>query len=42
MATLWAEQIILGKKAFNQVPTLLKEKVKALLEEYGRTDLIAE
>ena len=28
MAMLWAQQIMLGKKTFAQVPKLLKEKVK--------------
>lgn len=28
MAMLWAQQIMLGKKTFDQVPRLLKEKVK--------------
>ena len=28
MAMLWAQQIMLGKKTFDQVPRLLKDKVK--------------
>ena len=28
MAMLWAQQIVLGKKTYAQVPRLLKEKVK--------------
>ncbi len=28
MAMLWAQQIMLGKKTYEQVPRLLKEKVK--------------
>ena len=28
MAMLWAQQIMLGKKAFADVPRLLKDKVK--------------
>ena len=40
MAKLWAQQIILGNKTFNQVPRLLKDKVKDILFEMGRIDLI--
>ena len=32
MAMLWAQQVMLGKKTFSQVPRLLEEQVKALLE----------
>ncbi len=28
MAMLWAQQIMLGKKTYSQVPRLLKDKVK--------------
>lgn len=28
MAMLWAQQIMLGKKTYDQVPRLLKDKVK--------------
>ena len=42
MAMLWAQQIMLGKKTFNQVPRLLKEKVKEILIDSGCEDLIAE
>ena len=31
IAKLWAEQIINGKKTFEQVPTKLKEQVKEIL-----------
>lgn len=31
VAMLWANQIILGKKTFADVPRLLKEKVKEIL-----------
>ena len=31
MAMLWAQQIILGKKTYGQVPRLLKDKVKEIL-----------
>lgn len=42
MAMLWAQQIMLGKKSFNQVPRLLREKVKELLIDSGCEDLISE
>lgn len=31
MAMLWAQQIMMGKKMYGQVPRLLKEKVKEIL-----------
>ena len=31
MAMLWAQQIMLGKKTYAQVPRLLKAKVKEIL-----------
>ena len=42
MAMLWAQQIMLGKKSFDQVPRLLKEKVKEILIDSGREELITE
>ena len=39
MAMLWAQQIMLGKVAFADVPRLLKEKVKALLVDSGCAEL---
>ena len=42
MAMLWAQQIMLGKKTYTQVPRLLKEKVKEILIDSGCEDLIAE
>lgn len=42
MAMLWAQQIMLGKKTFAQVPRMLKEKVKEILIDSGCEDLIAE
>ena len=42
MAMLWAQQIMLGKKTFGQVPRLLKEKVKEILIDSGCEDLITE
>ena len=35
MAMLWAQQIMLGKKTYDQVPRLLKDKVKEILEDSG-------
>ena len=42
MAMLWAQQIILGKKTYGQVPRLLKDKVKEILEDSGMTELAKE
>ncbi|MBR5221631.1 MAG: hypothetical protein IKV66_11645 [Clostridia bacterium] len=42
MAMLWAQQIMLGKKTFAQVPRLLKDQVKELLVDSGMGDLAAE
>lgn len=40
MAMLWAQQIILGKKTYGQVPRLLKDKVKEILEDSGMSELV--
>lgn len=42
MAMLWAQQIMLGKKTFAQVPKLLKEKVKEILIDSGMEELVTE
>ena len=42
MAMLWAQQIMLGKKTYAQVPRLLKEKVKEILEDSGMEELVKE
>lgn len=42
MAMLWAQQIMLGKKTFAQVPIKLKERVKELLIDSGCEDLVEE
>lgn len=42
MAMLWAQQIILGKKTYGQVPRLLKEKVREILEDSGMSELAKE
>ena len=39
MAMLWAQQIMLGKKTYDQVPRLLKDKVKEILEASGMGEL---
>lgn len=42
MAMLWAQQIMLGKKTYAQVPKLLKEKVAEILRDSGMEELIVE
>lgn len=42
MAMLWAQQIMLGKKTYAQVPRLLKEAVKEILIDSGMEQLITE
>lgn len=42
MAMLWAQQIMLGKKKYSDVPRLLKNKVKELLIDSGCEDLVDE
>lgn len=42
MAMLWAQQIMLGKKTYEQVPRLLKVKVKEILADSGMEDLAEE
>lgn len=42
MAMLWAQQIMMGKKTYGQVPRLLKEKVQEILEDSGMTELVKE
>lgn len=39
MAMLWAQQIMMGKKTFSQVPVKLKEKVKEILIDSGCEEL---
>ena len=41
MAMLWAQQIMLGKKTYEQVPRLLKEQVKEILTDSGMEELVA-
>lgn len=42
MAMLWAQQIMLGKKTYSQVPRLLKDKVKEVLIDSGAEELVTE
>lgn len=42
MAMLWAQQIMLGKHTFAQVPKLLKNKVREILVDSGMEELIIE
>lgn len=42
MALLWAQQIMLGKKIYAQVPRLLKEKVKEILIDSGMEELVID
>ena len=42
MAMLWANQILLGRKTYEQVPKLLKEQVKQLLIDAGYENLVKE
>lgn len=42
MAMLWAQQIMLGKKTYAQVPRLLKEQVRELLIDSGYEELVVE
>lgn len=42
MAMLWAQQFMLGKKTYAEVPRLLKAKVKEILEDSGMGELAKE
>ena len=42
MAMIWAQQIMLGKKTYAQVPRLLKAKVKEILIDSGCEELVTE
>ena len=42
MAMIWAQQIMLGKKSYAQVPRLLKEKAKEILIDSGCEELVTE
>lgn len=42
IAMLWANQIMIGKKSYEEVPRLLKTKVKEILVDAGYESLVAE
>ena len=42
MAMLWAQQIMLGKKTYVQVPRLLRDQVKEILIDSGMEHLVTE
>lgn len=42
MAMLWAQQIMLEKKNYADVPRLLKEQVKEILIDSGMGELVTE
>lgn len=42
ISLLWANQIMLGKKTYEQVPRLLKKQVKEILIDAGYEELVIE
>lgn len=42
VAKLWVNQILFGKKTFEEVPLKLKEKIKSILIEMGYEILSGE
>lgn len=42
MAMLWANQIMLDNKTYEQVPRLLKAQVKEILIDAGYEELVTE
>lgn len=42
VAMLWAQQIMLSKKTYADVPRLLKDKVKEILIDSGYESLVTE
>ena len=42
MAMLWAQQIMLEKKTYAQVPRLLRDQVKEILIDSGMEHLVSE
>lgn len=42
MAMLWAQQIMMGKKNYEQVPAKLREQVKEILIDSGYEELATE
>lgn len=42
MAMIWAQQIMLGKKNYGDVPRLLKDKVREILIDSGCEELVTD
>ena len=42
MAMIWAQQIMLGKKTYAQVPRLLRKKVREFLIDSGCEELVTD
>ena len=42
MAMIWAQQIMLGKKTYADVPRLLQDKVREILIDSGCEELVTE
>ena len=42
IAMLWAQQIMLEKKTYAQVPRRLKDKVKEILVDSGMEELVTD
>lgn len=42
MAMIWAQQIMLGKKTYADVPRMLKDRVKEILIDSGCDYLVTE
>ena len=42
MAMIWAQQIMLGKKTYAQVPRLLRERVREILIDSGCEELVTD
>lgn len=42
LAMLWANQIIIGRRTYKQVPALLKNQVREILVDAGCEELVIE
>lgn len=42
IAMLWANQIMLGKRTYSEVPILLKDQAKQILIDEGYENLVTE
>ena len=42
IAMLWVNQIMIGKRTYDEVPKLLKEQVKELLIDNGYENLVEQ